>query len=68
MLPLETLIELLLPSWLEVQIAVAAAAFVVVAYWLFTVGGGSYDRMLVGSSASVADVNDEKEEVFSVTY
>ncbi|KAK6118639.1 hypothetical protein DH2020_047631 [Rehmannia glutinosa] len=62
MLVVETVIELLLPSWEEVQVSVVAAAFVVVAFWFFTVDGGD-DRTLVDSSSGSADVNDEKEEM-----
>ncbi|KAH6768232.1 C2 domain-containing protein / GRAM domain-containing protein [Perilla frutescens var. frutescens] len=63
MLVLEALIEFLLPSWSEVQVSVAAAALVVVAYWFLTVTAGADDRTLVDSSASIANVNDDKEEV-----
>ncbi|GFP97295.1 c2 and gram domain-containing protein at1g03370 [Phtheirospermum japonicum] len=52
MLVLETLIEVLLPSWEEVQVSLAAAAFVAAAYWFFTLDGdgGGHDRMSVDSS------------------
>lgn len=64
---LETLAEFLLPSWVEVQVSVVAAALVVVALWFFTVDEGANDRTVVDSTATAANVNDESEEVLSIT-
>lgn len=63
MLLVETVVEFLLPSWEEVQVSVLAAAFLVVAYWFFTVEDGD-GRNLVDSSAGPAAVDDGKIEVF----
>ncbi|KZV48473.1 hypothetical protein F511_18279 [Dorcoceras hygrometricum] len=55
--------EFLWPSWWEVQVTVVAAAFVVVAYWYFTLGcdfGGGDDRTFM--SAASADVVLDKEK------
>ncbi|KAL3619903.1 hypothetical protein CASFOL_034815 [Castilleja foliolosa] len=54
MLVIETVIEVLLPSWEEIQLSLAAAALVAAAYWFFTLDGvgdgGGHDRTLVDSS------------------
>lgn len=63
MLVLETLLEFLLPSWSEVQVSVAAAALVLTAFWFLTVTAAADDRTLVDTSASVAKLNDDREEV-----
>lgn len=64
MVNIETaILEFLIPSWWEVQVTVAAAVFVVVAYWFLTFGGHSGggegsncdDRLLVSG--------DEIEEI-----
>lgn len=62
----ETAIEFLLPSWWEVQVTVAAACFVIAAYWFFTDGGftGAGDRsQFDNSSLASGDVVDDKEKV-----
>lgn len=61
MLVLEALLEFLLPSWSEVQVSVAAAALVLTAFWFLTVTAAADDRTLVDTSASVANVNDDRE-------
>lgn len=66
MLVLEALIEFLLPSWSEVQVSLAAAALVLAAYWFLTVTAGADERTVVDGSATVANVNGDKEEVLSV--
>ncbi|XP_071938809.1 BAG-associated GRAM protein 1-like isoform X3 [Coffea arabica] len=67
---LETAVmEFLIPSWWEVQVTVAAAAFVVLAYWFLSLGGGAGvggegnadDRMMVGG-----DEIDEKDKGVSI--
>ncbi|KAL8491752.1 hypothetical protein ACS0TY_023374 [Phlomoides rotata] len=60
---LETLAEFLLPSWVEVQVSVVAAALVVVTLWLFTVDEATNYRTAVDSTASAANVNDDREEM-----
>ncbi|PIN26028.1 hypothetical protein CDL12_01225 [Handroanthus impetiginosus] len=39
MMVMDTAMEFLLPSWWEVQVTLAAAAFAVAACWFFTLGG-----------------------------
>ncbi|KAL8479269.1 hypothetical protein ACS0TY_026217 [Phlomoides rotata] len=55
--------EFLVPSWWEVQVTVAAAAFLVVAYLLFTLGGGGDDRAFVNGSGGAADLIDDKDKM-----
>lgn len=63
----DTAMEFLAPSWWEVQVTVAAAAFIVVAYLFFTLGGvgcgGGDDRALVNGSGGAADMIDDKDKV-----
>lgn len=61
---METAIELLLPSWWEVQVTVAAAAFVVLAYWFFSVSGLAHDRHLADAHGS--DFIDDRDKVIFV--
>lgn len=68
MLVLEALVEFLLPSWSEVQVSVAAAALVLVAYWFLTVTGGDGERTLGESSESFANVNGGRDEVYTLIY
>lgn len=68
MLVLETLLEFLLPSWSEVQVSVAAAALVLTAFWFLTVTAAADDQTLVDTSASVAKLNDDREEVSFVNF
>ncbi|XP_042028979.1 BAG-associated GRAM protein 1-like isoform X1 [Salvia splendens] len=63
---METAMELLLPSWWEVQVTVAAAAFVVVAYWFFSAGAegvGGDDRGFVEGSGGGADMIEDREKM-----
>ncbi|CAI9108561.1 OLC1v1008191C1 [Oldenlandia corymbosa var. corymbosa] len=71
MVSVETaVLEFLIPSWWEVQVTVATAAFVVVAYWFFTFGGPSGggegnngdNRLLVGG-----DEIEEKDKAVSIS-
>ncbi|KAL9144344.1 hypothetical protein ABFS82_14G290700 [Erythranthe guttata] len=63
MLGFETVVGLLLPSWEELQLSVAAAAFLIVAYWFLTLGDG-VDRTLVETSAGrPAEVDDDEKEM-----
>ncbi|KAK6122571.1 hypothetical protein DH2020_043686 [Rehmannia glutinosa] len=59
--------EFLVPSWWEVQVTLAAAAFVVVAYWFFALGGdgcgGGDDRAFVDGSGGGADMIDDKDKM-----
>ncbi|KAL3506846.1 hypothetical protein ACH5RR_032228 [Cinchona calisaya] len=70
MVNLETVVlAYLIPSWWEVQVTVAAAAFVVVAYWFFTLGGaggvdGNVDDRLVVVDG---DEIDEKDKGVSIS-
>ncbi|KAK4482629.1 hypothetical protein RD792_009793 [Penstemon davidsonii] len=59
----ETVIEFLVPSWWEVQVTVAAAAFVVVSYWFYTFGGGDSggDDRTFGDG--LADAIDDKDKM-----
>ncbi|KAI3511452.1 hypothetical protein L1887_18606 [Cichorium endivia] len=61
----ETAIEFFLPSWWEVQVTVAAAFFVIAAYWFFTGGDiGAGDRsQFDNSSIASGDSVDDKEKI-----
>ncbi|KAL1535391.1 BAG-associated GRAM protein 1 [Salvia divinorum] len=61
----ETAMEFLLPSWWEVQVTVAAAAFVLVAYWFFSAGadGGGDDRGLAEGSGGGADMIEDRDKM-----
>ncbi|KAL8030563.1 hypothetical protein ABFX02_14G293800 [Erythranthe guttata] len=63
MLGFETVVGLLLPSWEELQLSVAAAAFLIVAYWFLTLGDGVDHRTLVETSAGPAEVVDDEKEM-----
>lgn len=44
-------LDILVPSWWEIKVTVAASVFVVFAYWFFTYrSGDAVDRALVDSS------------------
>ncbi|GFQ04340.1 c2 and gram domain-containing protein at5g50170 [Phtheirospermum japonicum] len=64
MMVVDTAMELLVPSWWEVQVTLAAAAFMVVAYWFFALGGGDGcggdDRAFADGSGDGADMIDDK--------
>ncbi|XP_059655176.1 BAG-associated GRAM protein 1 isoform X1 [Cornus florida] len=64
---IDTAFDFLVPSWWEVEVAVAAAFFVIVAYWFFAYCGGgesnAYDRCLIDNPAGSGDVNDDKEKI-----
>ncbi|KAL2242387.1 UNVERIFIED_CONTAM: BAG-associated GRAM protein 1 [Sesamum indicum] len=63
MLVVKTVIEFLLPSWWEVQVTVAATAFVMVACWFFSLGVDcAGDRGFLDSSAADVEVNDAQEK------
>lgn len=55
------ILDVLLPSWWEIKVTVAASVFVIVAYWYFTYGTDrgeaafDADRSLSDNSASPAD-------------
>ncbi|KAL0456605.1 UNVERIFIED_CONTAM: BAG-associated GRAM protein 1 [Sesamum latifolium] len=65
----DTAMEFLLPSWWEVQVTLAAAVFVLVAYWSFTLGsdgcgcGGGYDRAFGDGSGGGADMINDKDKM-----
>ncbi|KAI3523686.1 hypothetical protein L1887_02008 [Cichorium endivia] len=62
----ETPIDCLLPSWWELQVTVAAAFFVIAAYWFFTYVGhtGASDRSLLDDPASVSpDAIPDKDKM-----
>jgi hypothetical protein len=40
---IETAMDILVPSWWEIQVTVAASLFVIVAYWFFTYRSGDVD-------------------------
>ncbi|KAL2485346.1 C2 domain-containing protein/GRAM domain-containing protein [Abeliophyllum distichum] len=50
--------EFAVPSWWEVQVSVAAAAFVVATYWFFTLDGDGV-RIRVDGNAGVIDDKDK---------
>ncbi|CAI9263073.1 unnamed protein product [Lactuca saligna] len=55
----ETPIDCFLPSWWELQVTVAAAFFVIAAYWFFTYVGAA-DRSLLDKPASVSPDDKDK--------
>ncbi|KAK4406209.1 BAG-associated GRAM protein 1 [Sesamum angolense] len=65
----DTAMEFLLPSWWEVQVTLAAAVFVLVAYWFFTLGGdgcgcgGGYDRAFGDGSGGGADMINNRDKM-----
>ncbi|KAG8369407.1 hypothetical protein BUALT_Bualt14G0007900 [Buddleja alternifolia] len=61
MIVVESAMEFLVPSWWEVQVTLAAAAFVVVAYWFFTLGGD--DRTFGDGSGGGVDMMDDKDKM-----
>lgn len=61
----ETPIDCFLPSWWELQVTVAAAFFVIAAYWFFSYVGAA-DRSLLDEPASVSP--DDKDKVISILF
>ncbi|PWA91114.1 C2 domain, GRAM domain protein [Artemisia annua] len=59
----ETRIDLLLPSWWEVEVTVAAAVFVIGAYWFFTYDGGVSSGGGGGDSGVAGDGVDDREKI-----
>ncbi|CAA2996349.1 BAG-associated GRAM 1-like isoform X1 [Olea europaea subsp. europaea] len=63
----EAVMEFPMPSWWEVQVTVVAVAFVLVAYWFFTLDseacGGCLDRMSVDGSGGSGDVIDDEDKM-----
>lgn len=57
----KTAVDFLIPSLWEVQVTVAAAAFVIAAYWFFTSVAG--DKVAVNISLAVDEVNDDKQKI-----
>jgi hypothetical protein len=43
MIMIETALDILVPSWWEIKVTVAASLFVIVAYWFFTYRSGDVD-------------------------
>ncbi|KAL3641534.1 BAG-associated GRAM protein 1 [Castilleja foliolosa] len=64
MVVVDTAMDFLVPSWWEVQVTLAAAAFIVMAYWFFSIGGGdgcgADDRGFADGSGDGADMIDDK--------
>ncbi|KAL8153511.1 hypothetical protein V2J09_011271 [Rumex salicifolius] len=59
-------LELLLPSWWEIEVTVVAAAFVMAAYWyFFAVAGGGIDRSLSAQLRPNGDGVDDNIKYFS---
>ncbi|KAL8048937.1 hypothetical protein ABFX02_07G100400 [Erythranthe guttata] len=60
----DTAMEFLVPSWWEVQVTLAAAVFMVVSYWFFTLDGDGCgfrdDRAFADGSAGDGDAIDDK--------
>ncbi|KAL7106362.1 hypothetical protein ACP275_07G108500 [Erythranthe tilingii] len=60
----DTAMEFLVPSWWEVQVTLAAAVFMVVSYWFFTLDGDGCgcrdDRAFADGSAADGDAIDDK--------
>ncbi|PSS32810.1 BAG-associated GRAM protein [Actinidia chinensis var. chinensis] len=59
--------DFLVPSWWEVEVTVAAAAFAILVCWLFAHGGGSNGGG-IGTSGldNSGDVGDDKEKMFQL--
>lgn len=59
------ILAVLLPSWWEIKVTVAASMFVILAYWYFTYGtdrgeaGPDADQSLSDNSASPGDDNSK---------
>nr|XP_016484393.1 PREDICTED: BAG-associated GRAM protein 1-like [Nicotiana tabacum] len=54
----EAALEVLVPSWWEVKVTVAATAFIIISYWCFALGGGAAcgdDRISVDDSGGVVE-------------
>lgn len=67
---IEAVIHSLVPTWWEVQVSVAAAAFVVAAYWFFTSIGGQEgaagDRSTAESTDIAGDGTEDRNKVIFV--
>ncbi|KAG5589622.1 hypothetical protein H5410_040136 [Solanum commersonii] len=59
----ETALEVLVPSWWEVKVTVAATAFVIISYWFFAIGGDANagGRVAVDDDSGVVDDKDKVE-------
>lgn len=59
----ETALEVLVPSWWEVKVTVAATAFVIISYWFFAFGGDANagGRVAVDDDSGIVD---DKDKVF----
>ncbi|XP_015083492.1 BAG-associated GRAM protein 1-like isoform X1 [Solanum pennellii] len=57
----ETALEVLVPSWWEVKVTVAATAFVIISYWFFAAGGDANagGRVAVDDDSCVVDDKDK---------
>lgn len=57
----ETALEVLVPSWWEVKVTVAATAFVIISYWFFAAGGDANagGRVAVDDDSGVVDDKDK---------
>lgn len=71
----EAALEFFLPSWWEVQVAVAAASFVILSCWFFNLGGGDIvdyrprvDRSRAVRSEKVEDDPACRASVSTVYY
>ncbi|XP_074281395.1 BAG-associated GRAM protein 1 [Silene latifolia] len=62
-LMIETAVNSLLPSWWEVEVTVAAALFVIAAYWYFTVGDRSKSSGGFVISSCKDDVLEETDKI-----
>ena len=63
---IETAMEILVPSWWEVKVTVAASLFVIFAYWFFSFKTGDFavDRTQ-STEITSTDVIDDKDKVNS---
>lgn len=66
----EEALHFLLPTWWEVEITVAAAVFVIIAYWFFTYGNGDIDenQAIRDGLIGVGDMIDDKVKVNLVDF
>ncbi|KAL5784178.1 hypothetical protein ACOSQ2_006570 [Xanthoceras sorbifolium] len=58
----DTLTDVLVPSWWEIQVTVAASVFVIFAYWFFSSRGGD-TYVDCGLESSSVDAIDEKDKM-----
>ncbi|KAK4349324.1 hypothetical protein RND71_032079 [Anisodus tanguticus] len=59
----ETALEVLVPSWWEVKVTVAATAFIIISFWFFALSGGGGGDGNSGGGVDDSGVVDDKDKV-----